>query len=262
MNEILDQNGDGGDSCNFTCTFQFFLNQPESVKNTWARKFTLFEGPVRHPTQVPHNNPKNFTIDQAVPWVACASPEAVAWYFKKHWAFAPNIERDFPGSIKLPYPHEYFEDSRVGTYIDTKTNPLKFNWRKLKFGGELWSNLPSKVIKKAFDFRDPVQPNFFGLMVMRSKMRWLYPVLPLCYLWQVFSILCHCFIYARNPDNNDFKQLYIMSTFYKLDKLFAWLHPRGLDKAAIEYFIKRRNLTALYIAFNGHLNEREQNVFW
>ena len=72
LGEILDQTGDGGDSCNFTCAYWFFkgCNEPRGLGITgW---FLTREGPVRHPEQVPWNNPKNFTIDQAVPWLAIA----------------------------------------------------------------------------------------------------------------------------------------------------------------------------------------------
>ena len=256
VGEILDQTGDGGDSCNFTCTREFFTGS----FGHWDL-FIGCGGPVRHPADKPWDNPKNFTIDQAVPLIAVAHPGWVKYfYFPKHWLFAPNTERDQPGSKKMKWPHSFFKDSLLTkgdvAMIDTTTMPMKFNWKRFRFENVLYSNFDHTIETKLFDNADLVQPDFFGMMVLRGQIKWLYPVLPFCYLWCAMSILSHCFIYARSKEGNDFKQLFIMGTFYRLEKMFLRLHPYGLIEASRIYFIERRNLPELHDAFVGYLKKR------
>lgn len=85
---------------------------------------------VRHPYDVPWNNPNNFTRDQLIPLISglyqLGKYEEVRLLFKAHakrFFFCQNIERDYPGSRKYPYPHTFINDrgdkeTRLFDYAD------------------------------------------------------------------------------------------------------------------------------------------------
>jgi hypothetical protein len=72
---------------------------------------------VRHPTDAPWNNPKNFSRDQLIPLVAgfygrdlTEKAKRVFWAHAKRFFFCQNSERDVPGSTKYPWPHSFVND--------------------------------------------------------------------------------------------------------------------------------------------------------
>jgi hypothetical protein len=257
---VVDQEGDGGDSCNFTCALAFF----NELDAAWlvAAKFTDDNSnPIRYPYQQPWNNKNNFTVDQAVPWLAIASKELARNYFKKHWLLAPNTERDWPGSKKMKRPHEFFRDSHLYLpgflmSVDTTTLPLKFNWKTRKWVGRLFSNYQHEVERKMFDSADIQQGPFLGLLIMKCKLWWLYWLLPICWLWTVASIMAYKSYDAADDTNDDFKQLFILSTFYKLEKFFCKMVPGGLYAESYDYFVKARNLPELHNAFVNYCKRK------
>jgi hypothetical protein len=258
---IVDQGGDGGDSCNFSCALSFFNEDRKEDQEQLAYRFTdINADPVRHPHQEPWNNKSNFTVDQAVPFIAIASPGLVRTYFKRHWLFAPNTERDWPGSKKMKRPHEFFRDSHLWLdnemMIDATTCPLHFNWKTFKWEGQLTSNYRHEIERKMFDSPDVHQGPFFGLLIMRAKYWWLYWLLPFCWFWCLGSIWAYKKYDADSDDNDDFKQLFILSTFYNLDRIFCHLVPGGLYAESYDYFVKARNLPELHTAFVNYCKRR------
>lgn len=126
---------------------------------------------VRHPTQAPsNNNPLNFTRDQLTPLAAGLSmtPAGQAAVRRGFWkavlrlGFAQNIQRDKPGSWKLPWPHTFFKDS----------NPLPNTYP--------WPTVPPslpgtyEVDSKPFDFADPLGPAIAWHLILAGRMWYLY----------------------------------------------------------------------------------------
>lgn len=111
----VDKGGDGGDSINRA-------GQIACLTKVWAVDPALYckaNGFTRHPDQIPWNNPKNLSRDQIAPFISglhCTESyksTVMKLLVKAHLGgvlFAPNIERDYPGSIKRPYPHGFIND--------------------------------------------------------------------------------------------------------------------------------------------------------
>lgn len=224
LNLIVDgQRGDGGDSCNFTCTFFWLVRGQEGpFKKEISRITCLFwgffdsDGPVRHPHQVPWNNPKNFSRDQAIPLIAISSKGLARHFFWKtirNFGFMPNSERDYPGTTKYPWPHK-----------------VNGKWRM-------------------FDFADPVGFDFAGMMILRGRMWYLYWLLPLGYLQTWLSIIFFCSKACADKEHTDFKQLYILASHYGLDRFFYNLYPWGLEYASEKYFCGWRDLEPIHNLF-------------
>lgn len=139
----VDKGGDGGDSINRA-------GQIACLTGNWPvnpARFCLKDGFVRHPAQTPWNNPKNLTRDQIAPFVAGvystgvnASDVITRLLIKAHLGrrfFAPNVERDFPGTTKYPFPHTFINDHGI----------FEFRW---------------------FDFADILSPDVYGMIKMCS----------------------------------------------------------------------------------------------
>lgn len=106
----MSESGDGGDSARAHGIVDCFDHYLLQWKNHGAGKFVLDSGlAVRHPTQAPWNNPLNFSRDQLMCLVAGLSVNAALMLLnthKKRFWFCQNIERDWPGTRKRPYPHK------------------------------------------------------------------------------------------------------------------------------------------------------------
>lgn len=113
---------------------------------------------TRHPHQAPWNNPYNFSRDQlmaCVPGMDRATARKVLYSCLLRMCFAQNIQRDWPGSWKFPWPH----------MVD----------------GE----------QRNFDFADPLMPNHMGALIIAARLYVLYPLLPLASLAHVIAIVAH-----------------------------------------------------------------------
>lgn len=142
---ILDDTGDGGDSANRAGVLATCGSSEHLFSYITADGLC-----VRHPTQVPWNNPWNFTRDQLIPFVAGLSKQGrydlvrmIFWKHAKRAFFCQNFERDYAGSAKYPWPH---------TYIDDK--------------GIRQSSL--------FDFADPLLPGDVWFLICAGRMFWAY----------------------------------------------------------------------------------------
>lgn len=217
---IVDQTGDQGDACAFTCAgiILGLYADKATVHYNAVEGFWNDGNPVRHPHGGPnHSNPKNFTRDQAVELMWVLDPIRIAIFLTKNPHFFPNVERDYPGTVKHPYPHKFIND---------KGKP-EFRW---------------------FDYADIMTPDFIGMCrhLMGDDDNWIMPV---ARFWCRRSIDSHCNDARADKTNTDFKQLYFTAKALGLHLDFAAQHPWGLYFAAEQYFTKRRNLPELEQAF-------------
>lgn len=106
---------------------------------------------VRHPTQFPWNNPKNYSRDQLMCFLAGVDKlelrdlaKRIFWSRAMSLFFAQNTERDIPGSTKYPWPHIFIrmEDGQTEC--------------------------------RNFDFADPLMPNNIWAMIKAARIYWLY----------------------------------------------------------------------------------------
>ena len=106
-NETLDL----ADSC-FRCGIATVFKLPEKYMNIFHYIDPILT-PRRHPTQIPANNPKNFSKDQLIPLMAALYLKDDTFYSRQiFWKlffrgfFCFNTERDWPGSTKNPWPEK------------------------------------------------------------------------------------------------------------------------------------------------------------
>lgn len=122
---------------------------------------------VRHPIQVPWNNPKNFTRDQLIPLVAGLNVggyqdavKRIFWSHAKRAFLCQNSERDYPGSTKYPYPHTFINDR-------------------------------GQQEKRSFDFADPLLPDHIWHLIKCARLYYLYPFALVGIPWLILSIFVH-----------------------------------------------------------------------
>lgn len=235
---ITDQNGDQGDSCNFTCTgiALGIYNDKPTIKYNLIDMFWNNGHPVRHPFGGPnYSNPKNFTRDQAIPLMQVLSPSKIISFLETNRWFFPNFERDYAGSAKCPWPHRFCKDSR----------PFVHN---LPLFGKIDLPPGCEVEFKWFDYADPMTPDFTAMALIKAG------VTPSRLHLKIAKWLCrkaiedHC-ERAKDKSFADFKQLYFTAKALGLHHEFAEAHPWSLYFASWEYFDNRRNLQDLDVAF-------------
>lgn len=182
---------DGGDSANragLTSLFGFY-NPPLTnyVKDGIC---------VRHPHQVPWNNPKNFTHDQLIPLVAglwkqkhYQTVRHIMWKHIMRFGFCQNFERDYIGSKKYPWPHSFINDR--GVYE-----------------------------KRHFDFADPLRPDSFWHLVLCGRAWYFYWFAPIGYAWLLLSIFIYCWT------NRDDDEGQIISQCVVAGKPFVYIYKK------------------------------------
>jgi hypothetical protein len=123
---------------------------------------------TRHPTQFPWNNPKNYSRDQLMCFLAGLNKlqmtdlaKRVFWSRFKSFFFAQNIERDVPGSRKYPWPHCF---------------------NRMEDGLEEC---------RKFDFADPLLPNHIWAMIKTAKIYWLYWFAPIGVMFYILTLIGH-----------------------------------------------------------------------
>jgi len=220
---IVDMTGDGGDSCNFTCTAIALGWEPP------LNAVTLFwnnGAPVRHPFQSPWDNPKNFTRDQAIPLMWALAPHRIQEFLSRNPWFFPNFERDYPGTAKKPWPHKFIND---------RGEP-EFRW---------------------FDYADPMTPDFTAMARILAKDPPGKIRMAIAKYLCERAIIDHCLRAKQDKDFVDFKQLYFTAKALGLHKYFAQSHPWGLHYASWKYFTDRRDLKLIDDLFQNEFQKEE-----
>lgn len=158
-----DQTSDGGDSA-MRAGMLALLRFDHSLR---LREYEKDGYCVRHPTAIPWNNPNNFTRDQLIPltagfYAAEMKEQARRVFFShaKRLFFAQDIERDYPGSTKHPYPHTFTNDK-----------------------GEKETRL--------FDFRDPLLPDHIFHLIKCARLYPLYIFGLIAIPWFILSMFLH-----------------------------------------------------------------------
>lgn len=167
----------------------WYLFQKRGSTNA-IRSTVLFVKPdgncVRHPlaSMAPANNPKNFTRDQLICLTAGLFAKnhfsycrAIFWAHFRRFFFCQNIERDWPGSTKYPWPHKM----KNGDKADNG------KWRM-------------------FDFCDPLLPHHIGHLIRCAKLYSLFWFLPFSNIFLWLS----CVFNDSDRLNNEQNQLQCM----------------------------------------------------
>jgi hypothetical protein len=170
----VDQTGDGGDSNVRNCVLH--LADRSLANPRWFYIDKDFN-PCRHPTDEPWNNPKNFSRDQLTMLIAVSTFENKEFFRAalKRCFFAPNFERDWPGSTKYPWPHK----------VDGK-------WR--------W-----------FDFADVLLPNHIGMMIVAGKIWPMYWFVPISYFFHILGMVLHKYS-NHHEENQMLAECYVYGT--------------------------------------------------
>jgi len=158
---------------------------------------------TRHPTQVPWNNPKNWSRDQSLPFLAGLHAKGIIkpmerYFYKrmKAFFFAQNIERDYPGTTKRLYPHAVDNETRL------------------------------------FDYADPLMPNHIGAMIKGAKLYRFYWFLPLSYAFHYAALFFNR--KATREQNQLIAESYLLGT----KKHFKKICPKWVD-ASKKYWYDR-----------------------
>jgi len=223
---VGDTSGDGGDSLNREgiASFLFGVVSP-------GLKICLFEKeyPVRHPYDEPWDNYKNCSRDQLTPAICVGFKlndkdisNRILQTVKDHKGFAPNIERDIPGSRKYPYKHSFINDQGL---METS----------------------------AFNYADPITPELWYLMLKGSgrniKAALLYPI---ALAWVYVSILTACYMIKID---DDCWQLACIADCFGLLKFFNAHHPIGLRSMADSYYAGWRGTDKFAELWREHLDK-------
>ena len=163
---FVDATHDRGDSAHFAgLAVLFGLGDPHRLLDYEIAPGIL----VRHPTQTPWNNPKNYTLDQLMPFVAGCKVAGhtqlvrrVLWAHVKRFFFAQNFERDWPGPKKYLWPHEFYKDSDPDT-----TTRLRLIEPRLPRNGKM-------IEQRILDFADPMSPSDIWHLILCAELKWLY----------------------------------------------------------------------------------------
>lgn len=179
---------------------------------------------LRHPFEFPANNPLNCTRDQLAPLAAGLfkakaqrTARKIFWRTLKRLCFAQNIERDKPGSFKLPWPHWYFKDSDpiAHTYLYRPKSSL------------------GKVMFKWFDGPDPLFPHYIFAIAVAA-----WPQYKLLFRGMGMPFFVMEGLIYRFTKNDDMGAFIACGYNLGLLKLFKRLVP-DYEKRCDSYFIPR-----------------------
>lgn len=213
---ILDANLDGGDSANRAGILALLGSVDEQLDDYMSSKGVV----TRHPTQVPWNNPKNFTRDQLIPFVAGLHSQGRHYVVKdifiahaKRGFFCQNTERDYPGSTKYSYPHTYFDATDGRTY------------------------------SKKFDFADILMPGDIWHLILCGKIRSLYWFGLIGIPWTVLDIMLHA-LFNKSDDEGQIISRCVVAgrTFVRL---YTTLKHNWKDSLK-RYWVDRRSMDEIY----------------
>ncbi len=211
-----DHSGDFGDSAmragmaELTNMFSTDLSAYESTPGFF----------VRHPTQEPWNNEKNFTRDQMLPLVAAMSKQGMYSTIRKFFYerakrlfFMQNTERDEPGSTKYPWPH------MIQPY--SKSNP----------------NQPLE--KRSFDFADPLLPHHVWHIVKAGRIYWAYPIALIGIPLYILELVFHGRSKTKDEENQHITMAYIQGKW--AIKLFKLLN-KSWENVSLRYWSSRNEV--------------------
>lgn len=259
---IVDSGGDAGDSANRSglfamCTDFYMPLDMFFTKNSGEL--------VRHPTQSPWDNPKNFSRDQLIPLVAglwkremYSLASSVFWAHARRGFFCQNTERDVPGSKKYPWPHLFFKDS----YPNPKTVLASYSLLKGFYFKEINDpEAPKRRLSnhyvteyKTFDMPDILGPADIWHLILCAKLWPLYWFGVIGYPWLVANIFFH----AKFNKSDDEGQ--IISQCVVAGRPFVWLY-RTLKKDYREslrrYWTERRSARDFEIILVGTVEGRK-----
>jgi hypothetical protein len=242
---IVDMTGDGGDSAHFAGMSALFGNM-ESLE-AYVIKSGDF---IRHPTQVPWTNPKNFTNDQMCPLIAGLHSQGQSAlvkqsFFKaaKRFFFQQNFERDQVGSTKYLWPHEFYKDSRPSSLTIKKT----WSWKEFKFKGWLSSNNTKNYIveDRTLDFADPIGISTIWHMILCGEIKYLYFLGLIGYPALAIAIMLHG-LFNKSDDEGQ-----IISKAMRAGRFFVWLYKKfkpDYSDALHRYFVLRRDMPEMYLS--------------
>lgn len=213
---IVDRSsGDGGDTLNregqYAVLTGKFNKGPISLKI--GGQF------VRNPNQVPWNNPKNVSRDQLTPIICALHIDnqggmmggLFTWELRGKF-FAPNTERDYPGSTKYPYPHTFIND---------------------------------RGVKETRNFDSPdimSTPLSYLIATMNGEKKPIYKALAWTSL--LLSVFYKCVVTTRlNPDRADDWQMLCLCLAIdpRLVRLYKKLHSKGYEYSIKAYWLGWRN---------------------
>lgn len=217
----LDSSKDGGDSSHFAGLFARLNIEGWFILSQYEVKPGIL---VRYPIKDPWNNPKNFTRDQLIAFIAgCAYAKKYALIrrvFAQHilrLGFCQNSERDYPGSTKYPWPHKFYEDS----------------------------DATKKIVKKWFDAPDLLSPGNWIFMLKATN----YPLFkPIVWLFSwVFSV--EMYLFCKFDTNDDETNMILQADLmgFKYLKQYSKWRKNWKDKLYCRWFISRK----MYWAFKG-----------
>jgi hypothetical protein len=204
---VGDKTGDGGDTLNREgiASFLFGVVSPGLLICLNEKEY-----PVRHPYDEPWDNYKNCSRDQLIPAICVGFKlkdkdisNRILQTVKDHNGFASNIERDYVGTKKKPYPHDFIND------IGQKE-------------------------ARMFDWADPITPDLWYLLLAGSGHKWKARLLyPLAKAWAYSSVFSVCYI---NSTDSDVWQTACVADCFGLLGYFDKHHPRGLRIVAEEFY--------------------------
>lgn len=178
-------------------------------------------------------NPNNCTLDQARMLIMAFyvrgytdKLKRIWWAYFKRGFFGQNIDRDFAGSRKRPWPHSFYKDS----------NPSS---KTFDFWEEHYN--VDNMEQKNFDYRDPSGPDFWWVLTKAAKMYWFYPVAILGYPLHLLRL--------KNKTEGEFNQTIadciVLGTTSKLNSMWNaegcayWGTRKEIEYAQIiERFVK------------------------
>lgn len=208
---------DGMDSARAHGILWAFSKDHSQLVNKFAMPglFMNYDGRCfRHPTDIPANNPKNFTRDQLICLAAGlrfahkSDFSALFWSHAKRLFFCQNFERDYVGTKKYPWPHKMT-------------------------GGD-----PADEGKwKMFDFADPLLPHHIAHLIRCCQIDWLYWLLP---IGNIFLYLSCVFNSSRvDVEQNQLQCMVKVAGPYWMDlyKRYnnEWIHQ------TVRYWASERN---------------------
>jgi len=244
---IVDKTGDAGDSCNFTsCAIVLGLYEDKPTVKANAINYFWNSGfPVRHPFQKPWNNHKNFTRDQAILLMQVLPKDKILQFITDHSYFFPNFERDWPGSVKCPWPHRFWKDSRP-----TPNNLPLFGHIDPPTKGEDY-----EIEFKWFDYADPMTPDFTAMSLILAGEKPISKHMAIARFLCRHAIENHCARAMEDKTFVDFKQLYFTAKALGLHLDFAAAHPWGLHYASWKYFTDVRSLPEIDAGFEAEFKK-------
>lgn len=188
---------------------------------------------VRHKYQNPWNNPRNTTKDQIKCLVAGLYAQGKTEICKKileahqkRLYFCQNFERDFPGTVKYPWPH-YVRD-----------------FHKLDENGSSIEFLKSEL--RCFDFADPFLPNdILFLQIAAGMKKEDIPYYDFKMFWHRQALKSHANS-SHNEENQMFCECYVLGTLEEYKKINTQLESRSFaywfTRGELEYHSKMMSM--------------------